>query len=77
MTGINQDNHSLIGISRLQHRARQLKSSQNLTANQSLNIAAHEQGFSDYQAYLSEIRRQAIQVMLKQSGRPPSRQLSS
>lgn len=64
---MNPGNQQLLGISRLQQRAKQLKSQQALSENQSLNLAAHEHGFSDYQAYLDSVRKQAIQMMLCQN----------
>ncbi|UTW04036.1 hypothetical protein KDX31_03180 [Amphritea atlantica] len=57
-------------ITKLQQRAMQLKSLRALSRQQSLNMAAHEQGFNDYQHYLDVVRKQAIQKMLRQSGRP-------
>jgi len=64
---MNPGNQQLHGISRLQQRARQLKSQRALTENQALNLAAHEHGFNDYQAYLDAVRKQAIQMMLSQN----------
>ncbi|MBN0988298.1 hypothetical protein [Amphritea pacifica] len=57
-------------ISKLQQRAMQLKSLRAISQQQSLNMAANEQGFNDYQHYLDAVRKQAIQKMLRQSGRP-------
>lgn len=67
---MNPGNPQLLGISRIQQRARQLKSQRALTENQSLNLAAHEQGYSDYQMYLDALRKQAIKMMLNQSRQP-------
>ncbi|WP_432472471.1 hypothetical protein [Amphritea sp. HPY] len=67
---MNPGNQQLLGISRIQQRARQLKSQRALTENQSLNLAAHEHGYGDYQAYLDALRKQAIKMMLNQSRRP-------
>jgi uncharacterized iron-regulated protein len=64
---MNLGNQLLLGISRLQQQAQQLKLQRALTENQSLNLAAHEHGFSDYQAYLDAVRKQAIQMMLYQN----------
>ncbi|WP_432472743.1 hypothetical protein [Amphritea sp. HPY] len=64
---MSSGNQQLLGISRLQQRTKQLKLQQDLTENQSLNLAAHEHGFSDYQAYLGSVRKQAIQVVLCQN----------
>jgi hypothetical protein len=61
---MNLGNQQLLGISRLQQLATQLKLQRTLTENQSLNLAANEHGFSDYQAYLDAVRKQAIQMML-------------
>lgn len=64
---MNLANQQLLDTSRLQQRAKQLKIQQAVTDNQSLNLAAHESGFSDYQAYLDAVRKQAIQMMLNQN----------
>ncbi|WP_290700864.1 hypothetical protein [Amphritea sp.] len=64
---MNLANQQLLDTSRLQQRAKQLKIQQAMTENQSLNLAAHESGFSDYQAYLDAVRKQAIQMMLNQN----------
>ncbi len=64
---MNLGNQQLLSISRLQQQANQLKLQRALTENQSLNLAAHERGFSDYQAYLDAVRKQAIQMMLHQT----------
>tara|TARA_R110001583_G_scaffold2670_3_gene18848 strand:- start:4614 stop:4814 length:201 start_codon:yes stop_codon:yes gene_type:complete len=64
---MNQGNQQLHSISSLQQRAKQLKLQRALTEHQSLNLAAHEHGFSDYQAYLDAVRKQAIQMMRYQN----------
>ncbi len=64
---MHPSNQQVLGISRLQQRARQLKLQRTLTESQSLNLAAHEHGFSDYQAYLDAVRKQAIRMMLSQN----------
>lgn len=70
---MNPGNQQLLGVSRVQQRARQLKSQRALTENQSLNLAAHEHGYSDYQAYLDALRKQSIQMMLNQNRQPLAR----
>lgn len=64
---MNPGDPRLLGISKIQQRARQLKSQRAVTESQSLNLAAQEHGFSDYQAYLDAVRKQAIQMMLCQN----------
>jgi hypothetical protein len=64
---MNLDNQQLPDTSRFQQRAKQLKIQQAVSENQSLNLAAHESGFSDYQAYLDAVRKQAIRMMLNQN----------
>ena len=61
---MNQGNQQLFGISRVQQLAKQLKLQRALTEDQSLSLAAHQHGFSDYQAYLDAVRKQAIQMMI-------------
>ncbi|WP_432472814.1 hypothetical protein [Amphritea sp. HPY] len=60
---MNPGNQQLLGIPKPQQRARQLNLQQALTENQSLNLAAHEHGFSDYPTCLDSVRKQAIQMM--------------
>jgi len=71
---MNTRNQQSLAVSRIQQRAKQLKSQRAMTDNQSLNLAALEFGFNDYQAYLDAVRQQAIQMMLYQNRQVRSQQ---